>query len=117
MIKLPEAWKIHTVFNIQLLEGYKGVDFKQQVIQIEAEGEDWVMDSIIASGPSDDNPKQHVFLVKWKDFWQEQNTWETYENVKDNKEQFFEDYYARNPAVEKDARFKIGYRKIGRKMK
>jgi hypothetical protein len=39
------------------------------------------MEWIIASGPSDDNSRQQVFLVEWKDFSQEENTWETYENV------------------------------------
>jgi hypothetical protein len=39
------------------------------------------MESIIASGPSDDNPKKHVDLVKWDGYSHDENTWETYENV------------------------------------
>jgi len=78
---LPDSWKIHPVFNIDLLEQYKGTDPKKQVVEVEADGEDWVMESIIACRPSDGNVRQHVFLVKWKDFTQEENTWETYENV------------------------------------
>ena len=39
------------------------------------------MESIITMEPSDGNPKQHVFLVEWKDYSQEENTWETYDNV------------------------------------
>jgi len=79
--KLPDTWKIHPVFNINLLERYKGTDSKKMIIEIKADGEDSVMESIIASGSSDDNPKQHVFLVKWKGFTQEEEMWETFENV------------------------------------
>jgi len=51
------------------------------------------MESIIASGPLDDNPKRHLFLVKWKDFVQEENRWESYENVADHDLRLLEDYY------------------------
>jgi len=63
------------------------------------------MGTLIACGPSDDNPKQHVFLVKWNDFTQEDNTWETYENVAEDDKGLFKDYYARNLTVEKDGTF------------
>jgi len=104
-LELPESWRIHPVFNIDLLERYKGTDPKKQIIEIESDGEDWVMESIIASGPSDGNPKQHVFLVKWKDYVQEENTWETYQNVVEHDVELLRDYYARNPAVERDGRY------------
>jgi hypothetical protein len=104
-LKLPDHWKLQPVFNIDLLERYKGTDPKKSVIEIEPDGEDWVMETIIASGPSDNNPKQHVFLVKWKDFTQEDNTWKTYENVAEHNKELFKYYYARNPTVEKDGRF------------
>jgi hypothetical protein len=77
MLKLPDSYKIHAVFNISLLEQYRGDDPKKQVVEIEGDGGVWPMESIIASGPSDDNPKQHVFLVNWGNFSHENNTWET----------------------------------------
>ena len=97
-----------------MLERYKATDPKKQVIEVEADGDDWVMESIIASGPSDNNPKQHVFLVKWKDYTQEENTWEIYENVNEHDKELLEDYYRCNPTVEKDRRFSkpIGRKKI-----
>jgi len=64
-LKLPYSWKIHPVFNIDLLEHDQATDPKKHVIEIEADRNNWVMESIIASGPSDDNPHHHVFLVKW----------------------------------------------------
>jgi hypothetical protein len=63
------------------------------------------MEKTIASGPSDNNPKQHVFLVKWKDYSQEENMWETYENVAEHDKSLLKDYYVKNPTVEKDGRF------------
>jgi len=104
-LRLPDHWKLHPVFNIDLLERFKGTDPKKQVIIIEADGEDWVMELIIASGLSDNNPNQHVFLVKWPDDKQEENSWETYENVATQGKELLKDYYARNPTVKRDGRF------------
>jgi hypothetical protein len=104
-LKLPEHWKLHPVFNIDLLERYKGTDPKKQVIEIEADGEDWEMETIVASGPTDYNPKQHVFLVKWKDYAQEENTWETYENVAEHNKELLKEYYAQNSGMARDERF------------
>jgi hypothetical protein len=112
-LKLPESWKIHPVFNINLVERYKGIDPKEQVIEVEEDGEVWVMESFIASGPSDSNHEQHVFLVKWKDFSMEENTWETYENVAEHDMRLLENHYEKNPAVGKDGRFGLeGKRKL-----
>jgi hypothetical protein len=105
MLKLPEHWKLHPVFNIDLLERYKGTDPKKQVIEIEADGEDWEMETIVASGPTDDNPRKHLFLVKWKNYAPEENTWETYENVTEHGMELLKEYYARSPGIAKDERF------------
>jgi len=90
-LKLLDSWKIHAIFNIHLLQRYKETDPKKLIIEIEADGDDWVMESIIASGPSDDDPQWHVFLVKWEDFSQEENTWETYENMAEHNRKLLED--------------------------
>jgi hypothetical protein len=37
-----------------------GEDLQKQLIKIEAKGNDWVMGSLIASGPWDNNYKKHV---------------------------------------------------------
>jgi hypothetical protein len=104
-LKLPNSWKIHPVFNIDLLERYKGTNLKNQVIKIDADGDDWSKESVIARGPCDDYPNQHVFLVKWKDFSQNKNTWETYENMAEHSKELLKYYYSRNPMVERDGRF------------
>jgi len=75
------------------------------VVEIEADGEDWVMETIVASGPSDENSKEHLFLVKWKDFTQEENTWEKYENVAEHNTDLLKDFYEWNPEMERDGKF------------
>jgi len=65
-LELPASWKVHLVFNMELVEPYRGEDLKKPVIDIKADSHDWSMESIITSGPSDHNPTQHVFLVKSK---------------------------------------------------
>jgi len=82
------------------------------VVEVEADGEDRVMETIIASGPSDGNSKEHVFLVKWKDFTQEENPWETYGNVAEHKMDLLKDFHERNPEMEKDGR----YQRKGKRM-
>jgi hypothetical protein len=80
-LKLPDSWKIHPTFNISVLERYRGDNPKEQVVEIEADDAGWQMESIIASGPSDDNPKKHGYLLKWEGYSHDENTWETYEKV------------------------------------
>jgi hypothetical protein len=88
------------------VEQYNGSDPKKQIFAIEANSDDWIMESIIASRSSDDDSKRHVFLVKLKDSAQEENMLETYENVAENNLELLEDYYEKNLAVERDGRCK-----------
>jgi len=104
-LKLPESWKIHPTFNISLLERYRGEDPKKQVIEIEADDAGWKMESIIASGPSDDDARKHVYLVKWEGYSHDENTWENYENIAENAKELLKDYYKNNPTIAKDGRY------------
>jgi hypothetical protein len=104
-LRLPDSWKIHPVFNIALLERYRGKDPGKQMAEIEEDDSGWKMEKIIASGPSNDNAKKHVYLVKWEGFSQDENTWESYENVEESADELLEEYYEKNPTVEKDGRF------------
>jgi hypothetical protein len=105
-LTLPESWKFHPVCNIKLLEWNKGTQPKKQVVEIEADDEDWVMESITVSGPSEDNPKQHAFWVRWKDYTHEEDTWETYENVSEHDTSLLEKYFNKNPAIVRHGRYK-----------
>jgi hypothetical protein len=63
------------------------------------------MEWIIGSGPSEDNRRHHVFLNKWKVCSEEENMWETNENVAKQDLELLEDYYGRNVAKDRDERF------------
>jgi len=104
-LTLPDSWKMLSLSNINLLQSYTSTDVEKQEIEIEADGNDWVMESIIARGPLDDNPQHHVFLGKWKVSTQEENMWETFENVAESTLTLLEEYYKKNPTTERDGRF------------
>jgi hypothetical protein len=104
-LKLPESWRIHPTFTIALLERYRGDNPKKQVVEIEADDTGWKMESVIASGPSNDDPKKHVYLVKWEGYSYDENTWETYENVEDYSKKLLDDYYSKNPMMDRDGRY------------
>jgi hypothetical protein len=57
------------------------MDLKKQLVEIEVDDAGWKMKSIIASGPSDNDPRKHVYLVKSEGYSHEEYTWETTENV------------------------------------
>jgi hypothetical protein len=104
-LELPTTWKIHPTFNISLLERYRGTNPKKQVIEIEADSAGWKMESIIASGPSDNDPSKHVYLVKWEGYSHDENTWEKYGNVSECSLDLLKEYYGKNPTMQKDKRY------------
>jgi hypothetical protein len=104
-LKLPTSWKIHPTFNVSVLEKYRGKNPEREVVEIESDDAGWKMESIIASGPSNDDASKHVYLVKWEGYLHEENTWETFENVMENAEELLEEYYEKNENMEKDKRF------------
>lgn len=64
-VKLPDAWNIHLAGNIHLFNYDSGDDRQKYRVEFEVDGNGWAMQSLIKSGPSVDNPKQHGFLVTW----------------------------------------------------
>jgi hypothetical protein len=72
-LHFPVSWTIQSVINIGLLERYKEEDCNNQGIWPDADCNDWLTESIIASRHFDDNVKQYLFIVKWKDFLREEN--------------------------------------------
>jgi len=104
-LELPESWKIHPTFNMSLLERYRGKNPRKHVIEIETDDAEWTIESIIPSGPSQDDAKYHVFFVKWEGFSHKENTWESFYNVNDNARVILERYEEDDRNMEKDKRF------------
>jgi hypothetical protein len=104
-LELPPTWKIHLMFNISRLERYRRKNPDMGVIELEADDAGWTIEKVIASGRSNDDVSNHVFLIKWKDYRHKENAWEKFDNVMENAEELLKDYYEENLNVEKDKRF------------
>jgi hypothetical protein len=104
-LELPPRWRIHPTFHISLLEPYRGDPNRAPPpIDIDADGEGWTPEAIVAAGPDDDNPRHHKFLVKWVGYGHEENTWETYEQMADIGPDLLRKYYDEHPHITPDAR-------------
>jgi hypothetical protein len=64
-----------------LFERYRGTDPKKQVVEIKDDDGGLKMESIIASGPSDEDPRDDLYLFMWEDYMHHENTWEMNEIV------------------------------------
>jgi len=104
-LKLPPSWKIPPTFNIALLERYRGKNPEREVIEMETDGAGWEMETVIGSGPSNEDATKHVFLVKWRGYSHEENTREMWDNVDQNARGLLEEYCAEIANMDKDKRF------------
>jgi hypothetical protein len=105
-LELPPQWRIHPTFHITLLEPYRGNPNRAPPpVEIDADGEGWIPEAIVAAGPDDDNPRHHKFLVKWVGYEHGENTWETYAHMVDIGSDLVQRYYNEHPHVAPDARF------------
>jgi hypothetical protein len=78
------------------------------------------MESIIARGPSGNDHRKHDYLVMWEGFTHEENTWESYDNIKESAEDSLKEFYEKNHTMEKEGRYgkeKIEKKKSKRKKK
>ena len=75
------------------------------MIEIEADDSGWKMETIIASGPSENDHRKHIYLVKWEGFTQEENTWESFDNVNESAPNLLKEFYEKNPTMGKDGRY------------
>jgi hypothetical protein len=88
-LEIPRTWKIHPVISVAHLEPYKPYPFNRieptpvpDVITDDAgdEHEEWEAEKIV-SERYNKRRKPNEWLVKWKNFGPEQNTWEPIENL------------------------------------
>ena len=107
-LELPNSWKIHPTFHVSLLEPYRGDPNRRSLpeVELEEDAEGWTPESIVAAGPDDDNPAHHLFLVKWKDFTHEENTWESFDHLYSIAPDLVNRYYRSRPTIKTDSRYK-----------
>ena len=86
-LELPKRWRIHDVFNVSLLEQdttrKRRVDKKTSQLEFEddSEGEEYkveaICDSTVYAKESESGQLPGLYyLISWKDFPEEENTWE-----------------------------------------
>jgi hypothetical protein len=83
VLKLPLSMsRIHPVFHVSLLEPYhhrSGVDVSSALSEVELEDDqEWEVETILADRK---RGKIEEFLVRWKDYGVEDNTWEPARNL------------------------------------
>ena len=88
-LDLPANFKIHDVFHVSLLKAYRSNGTHQSppptlLVDDEEEFEIAEVLNHRPQGKKDNDPKVK-YLVKWKGFGSEHNTWEPYKLVKDCK--------------------------------
>lgn len=96
-LKLPQSMKIHNVFHVSLLEKVKPDNFNRQPIPLPPviidEQEEYEVKAILNSRLKRSKVE---YLVRWKGFGTEEQSWEPLENVKHAQEEL-DKFYRENP--------------------
>jgi hypothetical protein len=74
------------------LEPYHRKNPEREVVDIEANDSGWKRESIVASGPSNDDSKKHVYQVKCDQIGHEDNKWEKYDNIDEHAHELLEEF-------------------------
>jgi hypothetical protein len=103
-LKLPPmSGKIHPVFHISLLEPYHSNTIPGRRSPtpppVDLEEQEWFVEGIVTSRI---RKGQVEYLVSWKGFGPDDNTWEPYENLKDGAEDTVRKYHLDNPRKPRD---------------
>jgi hypothetical protein len=111
-LELPQRWRIHPTFHVSLLEPYHGDPSvaAPESAEVEPEEQEYTPEALISCGPDNDNPSQHVFLIKWEGFDHEQNTWEPFDHLWPHRRDLLQKFYSEHPHIKPDPRFRTGKR-------
>ena len=85
-LDLPSSWRIHDVFHVSLLKPYfKNGSHEPPPPGLLVDGkEEFEVEEMLAHEPKSKTKADNrvKFLVKWKHFGHENNTWEPFKNIK-----------------------------------
>ena len=99
-LRLPKTWKIHPVFHTSLLSPYgenpiHGLNFLKPPPDLIEGKEEYEIEKILCHcGP----PSHRSFLIRWKGFSTEDDSWEPKHNLKHSKSALWE-YKKRHPTT------------------
>ena len=77
-LELPQAMRIHPVFHVSLLEPAPRNATPDTTTEIEDEEPEYEVESVLDARSANDTVE---YLVKWKDYPHEENTWEPREHL------------------------------------
>ena len=105
-LDIPPTWKIHPVISLAHLEPYRedpleraGPTLPPDIVDDDSGGhEEWEVEDII-SERYNKRRKRNEWLVKWKSFGPEQNTWEPIDNLGNAADKVEDFRHARNPVT------------------
>ena len=96
-LELPHSWKIHPVFHISLLEKVTKDNFSRKPEPVPAvvidDHEEWEVEGILNYKL---RRKQPWYLVKWKGYREEEQTWEPLSHL-DNAKEAINEYHVKYP--------------------
>jgi hypothetical protein len=96
-LQLPSAWKIHPVFHVSLLEKVNKDNFNRKPEPVPAividEHEEWEVEEILDFKL---RRKKPWYLVKWKGYGEEEQTWEPLSHL-DNAKEAVNKYHEKYP--------------------
>ena len=83
-LALPDQLRVHPVFHVSLLKAAhdNGVYQPPSAVELEEGEEEFEVHEILDHKPKNSRTKRKMhFLVSWKGFGPEQNTWEPFQNL------------------------------------
>ena len=102
-LDIPSTWKIHPVISIAHLEPHKEDTYGRDptpvpdIVDDDSSGhEEWEVEDIVAERHNKRRKRQE-WLVKWKGFGPEQNTWEPVDNLTNASDKIEDFRRARDP--------------------
>ena len=106
-LDLPASVGKHPVFHISLLEPYNQNELPDRRTptpppELDLDGENvWEVEEILSSRTRN---KKVQYLVKWKGYSPDDNTWEPYDNLLGGAEEVVKDFHLENEGKPKDPR-------------
>ena len=103
------AGKVYPVYHIFLLEPYHRNDIPErrsptQQPMVDLGDDIWEVKKVLASRV---RRKRVQYIIRWKGFGPDENTWELWENIEDGAVETVKDFHKDNPGQERDSRVKV----------
>ena len=103
------AGKVQLVYHISLLEPYHRNEIPGRRSPtprpvVDLEDDIWEVEKVLASRV---RRKRVQYLIRWKGFGPDEDTWEPWENIEDGAVQTIQDYHKNNLGQERDQRVKV----------